>query len=259
MDKIPELLLKLLENSSLTTLFTGIFLIIISGIEKVPLGDATLSIYPQVKVALFITGIALTLISSLSLFKGKLFTTPRSRGDSATKTRQELNEKQNSITRLEGLIQEIRTLVESRNDGVSLAVIEILNGVRDQTREFERAAGESRLAAQWLSNKKQKILQSIKFSDLNSKTLEEFRTEVKRYIELVIESLENAKYIAPRAREIAFHIGNPFPYIEAMRALKAQVKHEFDLYSNGLEESEFQRLNEHIDKLIEVIRRENSR
>lgn len=260
MDKIPELLSKLLENSSLTTLFLGVFLIIFSGVEKIPIGSTTLTVSPQVKTILLVLGLILTFVSTLSLFKDKVFKTLRGkRSENSIKTRKELEEKQDSITKLEGLVQEIRTFVESRNDEVSLAVIDILNGVRDQAREFEKAARESRLAAQWLSSKKQAILQSVKFSDLNSRTLEEFRAEVQRYIELIIESLEKAKYIAPRARNITFHVGNPFPYVQAIQSLKSQIELESDRQLDGLKETELERLNGCIDSLIEVIRRESSR
>jgi len=259
MDKISELLSKLLDNSSLTILFVGVLLVIFSGVEKIPLGNTTLSISQPVKPILLVIGISLVLISTLFLFKDKLFKTPKKSVDSHVKARQELNAKQDSITKLEGLIQEIKAFVESRNDEVSLAVIDILNGVRDQAREFEKEARESRLAAQWLSSKKQTVLQSIKFSDLNSRTLEEFRGEIQRYIELIIESLEKVKYIAPRAREIAFHIGNPFPYTQAIQSLKSQINRELDVHPDGLEPKEIERLNNYIDRLIEVIRRESSR
>lgn len=259
MEKISELLSKLLDNSSLTALFIGVFLIIFSGVEKIPIGNSTLDISPQVKLILLAIGVVLTIVSTLSLFKGRLFEIPKKRSDSGIEARRELDEKQDSITKLEELLQEIRAFVESRNDEVSLAVIDILNGVRDQAREFEKEAREYRLAAQWLSSKKQIILQSIKFSDLNSRTLEEFRSEIQKYIELIIESLEKAKHIAPRTREIMFHIGNPFPYIKAIQSLKSQIRHEFDIRANGLEETEIERLNDCIDKLIEVIRRESSR
>jgi len=259
MDKIPELLSKLLENSSLTTLFIGVFLTIFSGVEKIPVGNTTLDISPQVKLILLVIGVALTLVSTFSLFKDKLLKTPTKNEDSDIRAQQELNNKQDSIIKLEGLIQEISSFVESRNDEVSREIVDILNGVKNQAYEFEKEYRESKLAAQWLSNKNQKILQTIKFSDLNARTLEEFRAEIKRYVELIIESLERGTYIAPRMRGIAFHIGNPFPYVQAIQSLKSQIKHEFDIHPDGLEEPEFERLNKHIDRIIEVIRRESSR
>jgi regulator of PEP synthase PpsR (kinase-PPPase family) len=260
MDKIPELLSKLLENSSLTTLFLGIFLIIFSGVENIPVGSAFLIVSSQVKTILLALGIILTSVSTLSLFKDKIFKPSKGkRSENNIKNQKELEEKQDSIVKLEVLVQEIRTFVESRNDEVSLAVIDILNGVRDQAREFEKAARESRLAAQWLSSKKQTILQSAKFSDLNSQTLEKFRAEIQRYIELVIESLEKAKYIAPRARDITFHVGNPFPYVQAIESLKSQIEFESNRHPDGLKETELERLNGCIDNLIEVVRRESSR
>jgi hypothetical protein len=259
MDKIFELLSKLLDNSSLTTLFIGVFLIIFSGVERIPIGNVTLEISSQAKLILLLTGIFLTLVSTLSLFKDKIFKMPKKSGSIDINDRQELDDKQDAILKLEELVKEIRAFVESRSDEVSLAVIDILNGVRDQAREFEREARDSRLAAKWLSSRKQKLLQSIKFSDLNSKTLEDFRAEVQKYIELIIESLENAKYIAPRAREIVFHITNPFPYVQAIQSLKSQIAHELNIHPDGLEATEIEKLNNCIDKLIEVIRRESSR
>ena len=67
MDKISELLSKLLDNSSLTILFIGVLLLIFSGAEKIPLGNTTLSISQPVKLILLGIGIVLVLISILSL------------------------------------------------------------------------------------------------------------------------------------------------------------------------------------------------
>lgn len=258
MDKIPELLLKLLENSSLATLFFGVFLIILGGAEKLPLGNTTLTISSQVKVILLIVGIALTLISTLTLFKNKLFRINKGGNrEVSLKIQQKLESQQNTIAKLEEIIKDIREFVESRNDDVSLSLLDILNGVKDQAREFEKAGRESRLASQWLSNHYVSILQSIKFSDLNDQGLDEFRNEIRKYVELLVESLNQAKYIAPGARNISFHVGNPFPYMKALQSFKAQVKQEIDQHQN-LRETELGRLNDCIDKLIDDIRYESS-
>ena len=74
-----------------------------------------------------------------------------------------------------------------------------------------------------------------------------------------MESLEKAKYIAPRARNINFHIDNPFPYMQALQVLKVQIKKEFDSNEDALKRTELERLNACIDNLAEVIRRESSR
>ncbi|MBW4691510.1 MAG: hypothetical protein KME27_07045 [Lyngbya sp. HA4199-MV5] len=258
MDKIPELLLKLLENSPLAILLFGVFLIVLGGAEKLPLGSSTLTISSQVKVILLVVGIALTLISTLTLFKDKIFRLPKGASKEVSlKTQQKIETQKNTITKLEEIIKEIKEFIESRNDDVSLSLLDILNGVKDQAREFEKAGRESRLAAQWLVNHHQSILQSVKFSEINGKASDSFRAEIKRYVELMVESLEEAKYITPGARDIAFHIGNPFPYTQAMQALKAQIKQEVDNHQ-GLRETELERLNNCLDRLIEDIRYESS-
>ncbi|PZO19393.1 MAG: hypothetical protein DCF25_08475, partial [Leptolyngbya foveolarum] len=66
MDKLPDLLLKLLENSFLATLFSGVVLIIISGASKLPL-VSTLS--PSVKIILLTVGIALIIGKDSGFFK----------------------------------------------------------------------------------------------------------------------------------------------------------------------------------------------
>jgi hypothetical protein len=258
MDKIPELLLKLLENSSLATLLLGVFLIVLGGAERLPLGNTNLTISSQVKVILLIAGIALTLISALTLFKDKIFKVPkRGNRELSLKTQQKLESQQVMIIKLEEIIKEIREFIESRNDDVSLSLLGILDGVRDQAREFEKAGRESRIASQWLSNNQKSILQSVSFSESNTKTSDDFRAEIRAYVKLVIESLESSRYIAPGARNINFHIGNPFPYTQAMQSLKTQIKQEVDNHQ-GLKETELGRLNNCIDKLIEDIRYESS-
>ncbi len=260
MDKIPDLLLKLLENSPLATLFLGIFLVAFSGIEKLPLGNSTVDVSPQIKLVLLVIGLILTTVSVLSLFKDKLPSFLRIPSSKDNLKAQEESQKQKAVAaKLEELIQEIKAFVESRNDETSLAVLDILNGVKDQAREFEKAVRDSRLAAKWLRAKQQSFLQTIKPSDSNSKNLEEFRSEIQEYLKLVIESLEKAKYIAPRARDIKFHLGNPFPYIQALQGVKAQIEKEFKSNQDGLKETEFERLNDCINNLAEVIRRESSR
>ncbi|NJL37014.1 MAG: hypothetical protein HC899_09745 [Leptolyngbyaceae cyanobacterium SM1_4_3] len=259
MDKIPELLSKLLENYPLATLFLGVFLVAFSGIEKLPLGSTTVNISSQVKLVLLIIGLILTIVSILSLFKEQLPNSLKMTDGRDDYTIQEELEKQKAVvTELEELVREIKAFVESRNDETSLAVLDILNGVKDQAREYAKAARESRLAAKWLRSKQQSLLLSIKHSDFNSKHLEEFRSEIQKYLELVIESLEKSKYIAPRARKISFHIGNPFPYVKALQVLKKQIEREFSNNQDELKETELARLNDCIDNLAEVIRRESS-
>lgn len=258
MDKISELLLKLLENSSLSTLFFSVFLIILSGADKLPLGNTTLTISSQVKVILLVVGITLMLISSLTLFKDKIFR--KTKGENreiSLKIQQELESQKRTIAKLEEIIKEIREFVGPRNDDVSLSLLDILNGVKDQAREFEKAGRESRLASQWLANHYLSILQSTKFPDLNAQDLDEFRDEIRKYIELLVESLNKAKYITPEARDISFHVGNPFPYIKALQSFKTQIKQEVDQHQS-LRETEFERLNSCIDKLIDDIRYESS-
>lgn len=259
MDKIPELLLKLLENSPLVTLFFGVFLIILGGAEKLPFGNTTLIISSQVKVILLVVGIALTLISALTLFKDKIFGITKERnGEFSLEDQQKLESQQNEIEELKEIIKDIKEFVKSRSDDVSPALLNILNGVKDQASEFEKASRESRLASQWLSNHYVLILKSIKFSETNNKNLGEFRDEIRKYVELLVENLNKAQYLLPGARNISFHVGYPFPYIKALQSFKAQIKHEIDQHQS-LSEMELKRLNDCIDRLIDDIRYESPR
>lgn len=260
MDKIPDLLSKLLENYPLATLVLGILLVAVAGIEKLPLGNTTVDVSSQIKLVLLAIGLILTIFSILSLFKDQLPNFLKITGGRGNlKIQKEFEKEQIAVAKLEEVIQEIKVFVKSRNDETSLAVLDILNGVKDQAREFEKAIRESRLAAKWLRSRQQSLLQSVKLLTSNSKSLEEFRSEVQRYLELVIESLEKGKYIAPRARDINFHIDNPFPYIQALQVLKTRIGKEFSNNQDGLKKIELERLNACIDKLTEVIRRESSR
>ncbi|MCY7286065.1 MAG: hypothetical protein LH679_22105 [Cyanobacteria bacterium CAN_BIN43] len=260
MGEISGLLTKLLENAPLTTLFIGVFLTIFSGVEKIPIGNTTLNVSPQVKLILLIIGIALTLVSTLSLFKDNFFNTIEKHGDSGRKAQQELAAKQASIDKLNILVQEIRAFVELQKDEVSLEVVDILNGAKNKAREYQKEVMASRLTAKWLSSKKKALVQSMKFSDLNSKTLDEFQHEIERYVELIIESLVDGTDITPGYRKIVFHIGYPFPYVEAIRSLKSQIsnKGEFNIYASGLEELGIERLNNCIDNLVKDILSESS-
>lgn len=255
MDKIPELFLKLLENSSLTTLFFGGFLMILGGAEKIPLGNTSLTISSQAKLILLVVGLGLTVISALTLLK--IIRVPRRSTEVNLRIQQQLEGQRSTIAKLEEIIKEIREFVESRTDDVSLSLLEILDGVKDQAREFEKAARESRIASQWLTNHYQSILQLVKISDLNNQTPDKFRAEIQRYVELLVESLDNSKYIAPSARNITSHIGNPFPYMQVLQSLKIQIKQEVDRHQS-LREEELRRLNDCIDKLIDDIRYESS-
>lgn len=262
MDKIPELLLKLLENSPLVTLFFGVFLIILGGAEKLPFGSTTLIISSQVKVILLVVGIVLTLISALTLFKDKIFGITKERnGEFSLENQQKLESQQNEIEELKEIIKDIKEFVKSRSDDVSPALLNILNGVedrvKDQTREFEKASRESRLASQWLLKHYVSILKSIRFSETNNKSLGEFCDEITKYVEILIESLNKAKYITPGARNISFHIGYSLPYVKALQSFKAQIKHEVDQHQS-LSETELKIFNDCIDQLIDDIRYESS-
>jgi uncharacterized FlaG/YvyC family protein len=257
MDTIPEVLLKLLENSSLVTLIFGVLLIVLGGAENLPLGNTTLTISSTVKVILLIVGVALTLISILALFKGTVFRAPKRESKELIATKQKNLEQEEQIKKLNNIIEEIKEFIGSRNDEISLSLIDILKGVESETRKFEKAGRGFRLAAQWLLNNQELLLQSTQFSDLNGKNLDSFRSEIQRYIELLVEGLEKFKYITPKARDITFHIGNPFPYIHAMQSVKARIKQEIDKHQD-LEETELERLNRSIDNLIKAIRGESS-
>ncbi|MEO1067510.1 MAG: hypothetical protein AAFW95_00055, partial [Cyanobacteria bacterium J06638_6] len=257
MDKISDLLLKLLEIPALVLLFCGVFLIIIGGSEKIPISNDELILSEVTKLILLALGLILTLSSFFLLLKDKF--RPKSSQESRLESHeiQKFKAEENKIEGLENIIKEVKIVVESRSDETSLLILDILNGVKDQAREFERAAQESRLAAKWLTSEQEHILHSLDLSGGNNKSASEFKAEIREYLNLVIESLERFKYIAPSARNIGFHLHNPFPYMQAMKNLSMEIQQEF--HDHGvLKESELKRLIGCIDQLREVIRKESS-
>ncbi|CAD5985155.1 hypothetical protein [Planktothrix agardhii] len=248
MDKALDLLIKLLDNYSLATLCLGTFLVALSGMDKWPLGSITVPVSNQSRLVLLIIGLILTVVSILSLF----FKEPFAKFLGITSDKGKLKD-------LEKLIQDIKALVESRNDETSLKVLDILNGVKRDFDEFAKETQESRLAVKWLRSKNQSLLQTIKSPGSSSQSLEEFRFEIQKYLDLLMESLQKGKCIAPRFRNINFHIEKPFPYVKALKELKKVIETEFNSNQDELNEAGLKTLNNYLDELVEVILKESSR
>jgi Zn-dependent protease with chaperone function len=134
-----------------------------------------------------------------------------------------------------------------------LANLVITNRVIKAKNKLKEQTQESNLAAKWLLSQQQSLLQSIKNSEFSSKSLEEFRSEIKKYLDLLIESLNNDLFITPKRRDINFHIKEPLPYVNALNRLKKEIKDQYKL--NG---TELKTLNTYIDQLVEDIKKESS-
>jgi hypothetical protein len=134
-----------------------------------------------------------------------------------------------------------------------LANLVITNRVIKAKNKLKEQTQESNLAAKWLLSQQQSLLQTIKNSEFSSKSLEEFRSEIKKYLDLLIESLNNDLFITPKRRDINFHIKEPLPYVNALNRLKKEIKDQYKL--NG---TELKTLNTYIDQLVEDIKKESS-
>ncbi|WP_144052412.1 hypothetical protein [Anabaena sp. PCC 7108] len=249
----PEFLIKLFENYQFITLGLGSFLLVLGATEKLVLRNNSWIISSQFKLILVVVGIVLMVISVLAMFKDKLFA-PQN------KIQKEL---ENTTAELEKIRNKIKYLVESSNNSngyvSSSELTNILEGMENDIHEFQLRFHNSQKAAKWLKTKQESLLQAVKFSDLNSDinniSLDDFRAEIKKYIGLLIESLETSKNITPRRRKITYHINKPLPYIEVMEFLQIQIKQEVDKHPD-LTKEEFRELNNCIDALIRDIQRE---
>lgn len=253
MDKLPELILKLLENSSLTTLFSGVLLLVISGAGKLPFFS---TISPTVQKILLVVGIILIAISPFSLLEAR-FSRFISKEDNVSKNeeKQEVERYKQEVLELQDMVDKIKCLVKSRDDNISQSIRDILNGIEDNVREFEIAREESLIAAKWLVDTKQQIFEGARASIMKNDASDTFYSEVEQYFGLIVSSLENFVYIEPERQNVKFHINKPFPYIRAIRDIKVQIDRELNEHQE-LSESETHRLHHCIDKLIENIRRD---
>ena len=253
MEKLPELLLKVLENPFVAALFSGVVLIIISGADRLPFVSA---LSPTVKAILLFIGISLLVLSPCIPLLNKFFSFKESENK---KMRQgyidKIEQRKNQILDLRKTIRKIEDLVKSRDDEVSRSIQDILNGIESEARKFRQAIAESSLAAKWLHSKRKILIKSTEST--NSSNPSTFCSEIEKYFELIVSSFDRGTYIKPEKRNITFHLQQPFPYIRALQAIKSQIDKELS-EQNELSESEIKRLHSCIDNLIENIRKESS-
>ncbi len=110
---------------------------------------------------------------------------------------------------------------------------------------------ESQIVSQWLASHYQRILTKAELESFvpNDQTPDSFRAAILKYIKLLVESLKNDMYITPRSLGITFHVNNPYPYIQALQSLKAEIGQEVDKHQD-LSETQLRQMNHFIEQLI---------
>lgn len=262
-ETITSIFLKLLDNSSLTTLVFGVIILFLGGADKIPVGEEFIRIHDYGRILLQCVGLVITALSLVSLFRGKLSRKKDPNTEKRIlKAENELSVVSIKLSELDEIIQDIKLIVETRDDDVSRIVLDVINGIKDHTREFGKELRDGRLAAQWLKTRKSDLVSSLELkhsrsSSLNTSSISD--EELLNYIDIMIENLNSGKFILPSKRERRSHIGNHEPYIKVIKSLKEAISERISSDPESLSKSSQERLFIHIDRMIDDILYENSK